>query len=217
VCDDATQGTGVDEISGGGCGVRADAVGRRGAPTRPRVTAYGDGRRALLDAAVRVVARRGLRHLTYRSLAEEAGVNNALVAHHFGSMDALLEEALQLSLQRSLGFTTTAPGTGDLDELFGGIVDMVAEHPDDQAFQYELTLEARRRPELAEHVARLYDAYRAALAAELATGGYAHDPDLVRLVIGAVDGLVFQQLCLGGADANRQALDRLRAILRSAV
>lgn len=39
---------------------------------RKRVT-YGAGREALLNAAVRVVARGGLRKLTYRAVAEEAG------------------------------------------------------------------------------------------------------------------------------------------------
>lgn len=34
---------------------------------------YGEGREALLNAAVHVVARGGLRKLTYRAVAEEAG------------------------------------------------------------------------------------------------------------------------------------------------
>ncbi|MFE4582354.1 hypothetical protein ACFRKC_42725, partial [Streptomyces chartreusis] len=34
---------------------------------------YGEGREALLNAAVRVVARGGLRKLTYRAVAQEAG------------------------------------------------------------------------------------------------------------------------------------------------
>jgi DNA-binding transcriptional regulator YbjK len=33
---------------------------------------YGEGRRALLDAAIRVVARQGLRGLTYRAVGKEA-------------------------------------------------------------------------------------------------------------------------------------------------
>ncbi len=56
---------------------------------------YGEGRSALLAAAVHVGATRGLRHLTYRSVAAEAGVAPGLVAHHFGTRDALIEEALE--------------------------------------------------------------------------------------------------------------------------
>src|SRR3712207_8439845 len=70
-------------------GTETAAVAARPAP------GYGEGRRALLAAAVHVVATRGLRHLTYRSVAQEAGVAHGLVAHHFGTRDALLEAALE--------------------------------------------------------------------------------------------------------------------------
>ena len=49
-----------------------------------------------------VVATRGLRHLTYRSVAQQAGVAHGLVAHHFGTRDALLEAALEFSLDNSV-------------------------------------------------------------------------------------------------------------------
>jgi AcrR family transcriptional regulator len=55
-------------------------------PRPPRRTrpARGDGRRALLEAVVRVVARHGLDALTYRAVAKEAGVTHGLVSYHFG-------------------------------------------------------------------------------------------------------------------------------------
>ncbi|WP_416979825.1 TetR family transcriptional regulator [Streptomyces sp. T028] len=59
----------------------AGADGEAGQDTR---LGYGEGRDALLIAAVRVVARDGLRKLTYRAVAAEAGVTHGLVAHHFG-------------------------------------------------------------------------------------------------------------------------------------
>jgi AcrR family transcriptional regulator len=167
-----------------------------------------------LAAAVHVVATRGLRHLTYRSVAQEAGVAHGLVAHHFGTRDALLEAALEYSLDNSVESISAEPGSGDLDALFAGVVDMVQVNPDDQAFQYELILEARRRAELRPHVEKLYATYRAALRAELAAAGIAADDALVHLVFAAVDGLVFQQVCLGGSDAARDGLERLRGLLR---
>jgi AcrR family transcriptional regulator len=63
---------------------------------------YGNGRRALLDATVRVVARKGLRGLTYREVAAEAGVTYGLVHHHFGSRDALVQESLKHAVRESL-------------------------------------------------------------------------------------------------------------------
>lgn len=175
---------------------------------------YGEGRQALLAAAVHVVATRGLRHLTYRSVAHEAGVAHGLVAHHFGSRDALLQAALEFSLANSVGSISAEPGSGNLDALFAGVVEMVQANPDDQAFQYELILEARRRPELRPQVEQVYATYRQALRAELEAGGVPADDGLVHLVFAAVDGMVFQQVCLDDPAATREGLDRLRDLLR---
>ena len=175
---------------------------------------YGEGRRALLAAAVHVVGTRGLRHLTYRSVAHEAGVAHGLVAHHFGTRDALLQAALEFSLANSVGSVSAKPGSGDLDALFAGVVDMVRTNPDDQAFQYELILEARRRPELRPLVEQVYATYRQALRTELAAAGVPADDGLVHLVFAAVDGMVFQQVCLDDPAATRAGLERLRDLLR---
>ena len=161
-----------------------------------------------------VVATRGLRHLTYRSVAQQAGVAHGLVAHHFGTRDALLEAALEFSLDNSVGSISADPGSGDLDALFAGVVEMVQANPDDQAFQYELILEARRRPELRPHVELVYATYREALRAELEAAEIAADDALVHLVFAAVDGLVFQQVCLDDPASAQAAIERLRELLR---
>ena len=176
---------------------------------------YGEGRRALLAAAVRVVASRGLRNLTYRAVSREAGVAHGLVAHHFGSRDALLEAALQFSLDNSVASISLRPATGDLDALFGGLVAMVEEIPDDQAFQFELILESRRRPELHPHVQAVYATYRAALREELECAGIVCDEALVHLVFAAVDGLVFQHISDVLPDRTADALEHLRGMLRA--
>ena len=115
--------------------------------TRPPRPAYGDGREALLDAAIRVVARKGLRHLTYRAVASEAGVTHGLVAHHFGSRDALLLEALRHSVARSIDVTELRAEGGSVDEFMKGFAEMIERDPDLHAFQYEVLLESRRSTE----------------------------------------------------------------------
>ena len=65
---------------------------------------YGTGREALMASTVHVVAQKGLRGLTFRSVAEHAGVNNTLVAHHFGTRDALIKAALEWSVEQSIPF-----------------------------------------------------------------------------------------------------------------
>jgi AcrR family transcriptional regulator len=180
--------------------------------TRP---GYGEGREALLAATVRVVARSGLRNLTYRAVAEEAGVTHGLVAHYFGSRAALIEEALIHCLSRSMVAGSLEPGTGRVEEFSVGLPAMVTDNPDDQAFQYELILESRRRPELRRHVHTLYQAYRDAAGRELTRMGLGDDPALTHLVFAALDGLVFQQLALDEAPSTEGALEKLRDVLRT--
>ncbi|MET9972653.1 TetR family transcriptional regulator, partial [Streptomyces sp. NPDC006356] len=159
---------------------------------------YGEGREALLNAAVRVVARGGLRRLTYRAVAQEAGTTHGLVVHHFGSRDALIEEALAHAIRTSVSTSALEPGTGKVADFSVGVSGMVTAGPDIQAFQYELLLEARRRPELLPQIRALYDDYFDATERELSRmlPEGAGRP-LTRLVFAALDGLVLHQLVFG--------------------
>jgi TetR/AcrR family transcriptional regulator, fatty acid metabolism regulator protein len=56
-----------------------------------RTQAVGDKRRQLLDAAVRVFARKGFHASRVGDIAEEAGVAHGLLYHYFDSKDELLE------------------------------------------------------------------------------------------------------------------------------
>jgi AcrR family transcriptional regulator len=176
---------------------------------------YGEGREALLNAAVRVVAHGGLRKLTYRAVAQEAGTTHGLVVHHFGSRDALIEEALAHAIRTSLNTSALEPGTGEIADFSVGVSEMVTADPDIQAFQYELLLESRRRPELLPHLRALYDEYFDATRRELTR----MLPDgagrpLTRLVFAALDGLVLHQLVFGEPETTDAAIEELRALLR---
>ena len=181
---------------------------------RPR---HGQGREALLRATVHVVAREGLRGLTYRAVAEEAGVANTLVAHHFGTRDALLQAALDWAAEQSIGISLLEPATGKREDFAAGLADFVAGDADMQAFQYELALEARRRPELLPAVERMYARYIEATRRELMRMGLDEpSDDLARSVFALLDGIVFQQTLFGDADATRRVVERLRGLLETA-
>jgi len=60
-------------------------------PLRDRSTAQEDKRRLILDAAVRVFARRGYHTCRVGDIAEEAGVAHGLLYHYFRSKEELLE------------------------------------------------------------------------------------------------------------------------------
>ena len=186
----------------------ADSVdGERGG--RPQ---YGAGREALLDAAITVVAQRGLRYLTYRSVAAEAGVTHGLVAHHFGSRDALLLAALRHSVERAIDVTALRTSAASPEGFVRGFADMVERDPDLHAFQYEVLLESRRSPEARRHAGELYDSYRAASREGLAQFGIEDGP-MADLVFAALDGLVFQQVTVGSAAVTEAAVDALRRLL----
>jgi len=56
-----------------------------------RTQGVEDKRRQLLDAAVRVFARKGYHASRVGDIAEEAGVAHGLLYHHFASKDQVLE------------------------------------------------------------------------------------------------------------------------------
>jgi AcrR family transcriptional regulator len=181
---------------------------------RPR---HGQGREALLAATVHVVAREGLRGLTYRAVADEAGVANTLVAHHFGTRDALLQAALEWAAEQSIGISLLEPATGRLEDFAAGLAELVADDAGMQAFQYELSLEARRRPELLPAVQRMYGAYIQATRRELMRMGLDEPSDhLARAVFALLDGIVLQQTLFGEPAATDAVVRRLRDLLRSA-
>jgi AcrR family transcriptional regulator len=181
-----------------------------GTPPRGQV-AYGEGRQALIFAAVRLVAREGLTKLTYRSLAKEANVTHGTIQHHFNSLDEVLEEALNYALEVTVPTITQVERGGD---FYGDLVEVMIEDTDIQAFQMEMILEARHRPRLAayvKHIYRLYDRYT---AASVATLGFGEDEDLTQLVQAVGDGVIYQYIALGPdhapkAEAQVRAFSRL--------
>lgn len=176
--------------------------------------AYGTGRQALLEAAIRIVATQGLRGLTYRAVAEEAGVTHGSVRYHFGDRATLIEEALAFAVERSIEGAELSSDQPGFEGFARGLVSLVAGNPDVQAFQYELALEARRRPELRPTMERFNDSYRAAAHRELARNGL-DDPDLANLIFTTIDGLVFHQTVYGNPARTERAVKVLRMLLET--
>lgn len=173
------------------------------------------GREALLRATITVVARGGLRDLTYRAVAAEAGVSHGLVRHHFGSRDQLIAAALEFAVEKSLHETSMRVAATDAASFASGIESHARRSEEIEAFQYELLLESRRRPELRPYVERYYETYRTATRERLHELGV-HDEELVEAIWFALDGIVLKQLTLGdGADVDR-VLTRIRRLVAEA-
>ncbi|HJS92860.1 MAG TPA: TetR family transcriptional regulator [Solirubrobacteraceae bacterium] len=177
---------------------------------RPR---RGEGRDALLRAVLRVVDKYGFAGLTYRAVAAEAGVTHGLVSYHFGSLDAMISEALALAADEAIRDSRMAISSGELAAFAKSISTLVSEQTEAQTYQYELTFEARRRRELAGHIRALYENYYAVIEHSLTALGIPRDRALTRLVFAALDGLVLQQLIFGDARATDASIERLQELL----
>ena len=174
---------------------------------------YGDGRDALLAAVIDVVAEKGLRGVTYRSVAARAGVNHTLITHHFGSIQGLLAATLEWAVQRSIDETGLAR-VADFDEQFAdALLASVASEPELQLFQFEMLLEARRKPELKALLDRLYDNYISTVETALRQRSLDTDDELSRAVFAALDGLMLQFLTFGNPEKIRSAVVQVGRLL----
>jgi AcrR family transcriptional regulator len=181
--------------------------------TRGKTGDQAAGRQALVEAAIRVVGEGGLRRLTYREVAREAGVTQGLVSHHFGTWAELVRAALEHASRTSLERSPLEPPPRQLEDLSAGLAERVADAPAEEAFQFEIALEARRRADLAPIAAALYDGYLKATANALDAVGVPNDADLARLVFAAIDGLAFQQLVTGDPTGTARSLAILHDLL----
>ncbi len=176
----------------------------------PRQVNHGDGKEALLAATVRVVASKGMRGMTFRAVAEEAGVNNTLIAHHFGTRDRLLAAALEWSMERSIGLADLSEYASDADAFRSALVENVLSEPELQVFQFEMVLEASRRSDLQPAVRTLYERYVRELAQGRALLGVPGSEGLDLAMFAALDGLVLQYLSRAiTAEQLSEAVDAL--------
>ncbi|GAA1125039.1 TetR/AcrR family transcriptional regulator [Citricoccus alkalitolerans] len=158
---------------------------------------YGEGRNALMSAVMRIVATKGLRGVTYRAVASDAGVNHNLINHHFGSLEDLLTATMERAVERAIENTELAL-FADLDERYAdALTASVDSEPEVHLFQFEMLLEARRHPERRESSRRLYDNYVKSVQDALRRRGMEANDALCSAIFAAMDGLMLQFLTIG--------------------
>lgn len=181
-------------------------------PRRP--LNHGDGKEALLAATVRVVAAKGLRGMTFRAVADEAGVNNTLIAHHFGTRDRLLAATLEWSMERSIGLADLGAYAREPESFRAALIENVLSEPALQVFQFEMVLESSRRSDLQPAVRRLYQRYVEELAHGRSDPEPAGSAGFHRAMFAALDGLVLQYLGRAiTADQLAEAVEALGAVI----
>lgn len=168
-------------------------------------------RREVLEAALRVIAERGVAGATHRAVAEAAGVPASTTTYYFASLDELLEEALLLFVReeaarlRELGDRIEGAQlppaqvarlfTAELRTLEGL-----------ELAQFELYLEAARRPRLRDTAQECIDLYVDVAEAALRAAGSPNPRERAHAFVALIDGYGLHRLATGSDEGLVEAM-----------
>ncbi len=148
-------------------------------------------REDLLEGAKRCLLEKGYRGTTARDIAAVSGVSLAAIGYHFGSKEALMNQAVYEAVgEWSEGFeqalAAVDPQASTLDRLETVWTHMVASFQQDKPLwraQLELVVEIERNPELGEFFAKIQPEAHLGLA-ELFPGADPTSDEATRMQVG---------------------------------
>ncbi|MEV6284109.1 TetR family transcriptional regulator [Kribbella sp. NPDC051770] len=171
----------------------------------PSTPPRGDDRRAAIaDAAIHLVATRGLRGLTHRAVDTEAGLPPGSTSYYLRTRDALLTACVSRMLERDLA---AQPPGGQLPLVQSAQVEalltqmmlgLVRDRAEDQLARYELSLEASRRPELLDAITQGGRVLREHLAGILGGLGIREPEQAAWPCAAMLDGLLWDRVAGAG-------------------
>jgi len=182
-----------------------------------------DNREAILQAAARTIARRGVRGLRVEDIASEAGVSAALLYYHFESRSGLVRAALDHASEHAPSIalregSSTRTGFEDVEAALLAELDDEVTVRDNAVVWGEVSASAVFEPELRDGVRRVTETWRDVVASGIRTGiadgSIRSDVDPVEaaeLLITLVDGLCNRWL------AGAMDRERARSLLDSAL
>jgi DNA-binding transcriptional regulator YbjK len=176
-----------------------------------------DRRQLLARTALEVLATTGARGLTHRAVDTRAGLPAGSTSYYFRSRTALLgacvedlaaQDHADLDVLAPLLAATDAEALGQVlaDVLFRWLGADRARH----LARYELSMEALRRPELADVLHRSGTAIRQRVADVLAGLGATDPVEQAHWLVACLDGVLFDRLVGAGAGA---ALERAELVV----
>ncbi|MEU6095656.1 TetR family transcriptional regulator [Streptomyces sp. NPDC047079] len=168
-------------------------------------------RQRIVDAAIRVVGKKGLAGLSHRSVAAEADVPLGSTTYHFATLDELTVAALR---QAGEGFAEVLAASGLLEDTGGDVAGHLARVLGEWLggdrtgveLEYELYLAALRRP-----VLRPVAAEWTRETAERLTRRT--DPVTARALLALMDGICLQVLLTGAPYDEEYARETLARLL----
>lgn len=188
-----------------------------------------DRRAELLNAAARVIARRGYAGTRFQDVAEEAGVAVGTLQHHFGTRSRMLSEALEQWVDEvDAQLVILRAGDGDAWARLQGILAYVGTRIGERNPSWNMWLdfagEALKDPELRRSASRSQQRWEAAFADTIRQGV---DAGVLTPVVSAaeaasvlsalLDGLGLQVFAMesdiSGHEATQLLLDTARVLL----
>lgn len=168
----------------------------------------GGHRERLLFGAIECVKAKGYARTTARDIVEASGTNLASIGYHFGSKEALINEALrenagawtaQVNAAVAAAREDGAPPLQQLLTSWKTMLDTVAEQRPFVVALLEAIARAEHSPELRQQLAAQYQEVRRSVAREIGQAlGPAVDPRTVEILasfaIAVCDGLAAQWL-----------------------
>ncbi|WP_406473677.1 TetR/AcrR family transcriptional regulator [Streptomyces platensis] len=171
----------------------------------------------IADAALTLLAERGMRGLTHRAVDEQAGLPQGSTSNVARTRAALLEAAVRRLAEREAavltareragagraetgagaeGSGTEGSGAAVAEALSLALHRYLSRHRELLLARYELALEATRRPELRAVYDRAGRAFREPMAAMLAAAGSADPERHAMSMVAWCDGILFS--CIAG-------------------
>ena len=189
----------------------ARASGRPRRATRAEQRAERRG--AIIDAAVLIIATRGLPALTHRAVAREAKVPLAATTYYFASKDEIVREALEAlaatEVDRLAAIASTIRSVSSPDELAGLVAEALFPDPGEAEqrwlAQFEIYLEAARNPALRPAVEHWRAAFVEVAESALRVAGAPEPERRAELAVAGMNGLLLDRV-RGIGDDPRQRL-----------
>ncbi|WJV46133.1 TetR/AcrR family transcriptional regulator [Streptomyces flavofungini] len=180
-------------------------------------------REKLLEGAVRTLTEQGIAKTSARSVAAAAGVNQALVFYHFGSVDDLLSEACRYATEQRVGrYRERLAAISSLTELLAFGREMHEEERDagHVAVLAQLLAGAQTQPRLAAATSAGLSLWVAEVEkvlvrvlASTPLGEFADPVGLARAVAASFVGIeLYEGVDRDGASRALDALEQLGAV-----
>jgi DNA-binding transcriptional regulator YbjK len=175
-------------------------------------------RTAVLEATLRLLAREGASAITHRAVAREADVPIAATTYYFSSKDDLIAEAFRLHAEKEARRVAAATKAIDAPLSRAQLADQLAKflfeglHRARSSLiaEYELLIQAARKPELEAYSRIFYDTIEAQLARTLSSIGAPHVEHDTQIIMAILAGLEVDNL---STPATALDLERLTALM----